>query len=239
MENPMHSRLAPVALAAALFLAGSASALTVPFTEEFATDNANWTNQGNAAVPWNATGGPDGSGYISTTNNYLGFVEPFPGAGPLVFRATGSNGASGGAFTGNWTTGGVIQVSAWVYQETGVDLSFYLRITTPANFPGAAFINSTPVPTNTWTEIFFEIADTTPPCSSESFPGQPSTCPASLANVGNFQFGTNAPAALTGLDQAFVLGLDKVTITNVPEPGTAMLLGGALVTLAGVGRRRG
>lgn len=235
----MHSSVASAALATALFLAGSASALTLPFTEDFATDGANWTNQGNMPVQWNATGGPDGSAYVSTTNNYFGFVEPFPGAGPLLFRATGSAGASGGAFTGDWTAGGVVQVSAWVYQETGVDLAFYLRITTPANFPGAAFLNPTPVPTHTWTQLFFEIADTSPPCSSESFPGQPSTCPASLANVGNFQFGTNAPAALTALDEAFAIGIDDVTITDVPEPGMSVLLSGALATLVGLGGRRG
>lgn len=234
----MRSRLALTALAAVAFVAGNASALTVPYTEEFATDNANWENNANNPLPWNAAGGPDGSSYVSTTHNYFGFVEPFPGAGPLVFRATGSDNASGGAFVGDWTAGGIIEVSAWVYQETGVDLSFYLRVTTPANFPGAAFLNSTPVPTNTWTQIFFEIATTTPPCTSESFPGSPSTCPPTLLNVGNLQFGTNAPSALVGQDQAFVLGVDKVTITNVPEPGTAMLLLGAFTGLAAVGRRR-
>lgn len=235
----MRSRLALTALAAVLLGAVDAAALTVPYTEEFASDNANWTSNANTALPWHASGGPGGSSYVSTTHNYFGFVEPFPGAGPLVFRATGSNGASGGAFTGNWTTGGVVQVSAWVYQETGVDLSFYLRVTTPANFPGAAFLNGTAVPSGVWTQIFFTIADTTPPCTSESFPGSPSTCPPSLANVGNFQFGTNAPAALVGQDQAWTIAIDKVNVTNtVPEPGAAMLLLGSFAALGALGYRR-
>jgi hypothetical protein len=153
-----------------------------------------------------------------------------------VIRANASNDASGSAFVGDWTPAGVLEVSAWVYQETGVDLTFYLRLTTPAGFPGAVFLNPTVVPTNSWTQLFFEIAATTPPCTPESPPMQPSTCPPTLADVGNLQFGTSAPAALITQDQAFRIGVDQVTIT--PEPGTSVLLASALGTLAWQGRRK-
>jgi hypothetical protein len=235
----IHDRLVRAAtLVLAVVVAERASALTVPYTEHFGTDVAGWTKDSANLMPatFEATGGPDGSSWASVQHNYFGFVEPFPGAGPLVLRANDSNNASGDAFVGNWTAGDVLQVSAWVYQETGVDLTFYLRLTTPAGFPGAVFLNPTTVPTATWTQLFFEIATTTPPCTTESPPMQPSTCPPTLANVGNLQFGTSAPAALVSQDQAFRIGVDQVTIT--PEPGTSALLGTALVALAWRGRRK-
>jgi hypothetical protein len=226
------------ALVLAVLVAGKASALTLPFTEDFAADAAGWTVDGASTVPATSepTGGPDGSSWASVQRNYFGFTEPFPGAGPIVIRANAANDASDGAFVGDWTAGDVVQVSAWVYQETGVDLTFYLRLTTPAGFPGAVFLDPTPVPSGTWTQLTFEIAPTTPPCSSESAPMDPSTCPITLANVGNLQFATSAPAALTSQDQAFRIGVDQVTIT--PEPGASALGVCAFGALAWLSRRR-
>src|SRR5690606_7835694 len=87
VENPdMRSNLALAAALAALFGAGSASALTLPFTEDFASDVSGWEDAGNAPLTWNEAGGPDGSSYASTTFSYLGFENPF-GGGPVIFRA--------------------------------------------------------------------------------------------------------------------------------------------------------
>ena len=58
------------------------------------------------------------------------------------------------------------------------------------------------------------------------------TCAEALAGVGNVQIGTSAPAALTTLDVPFALAIDKITISNVPEPGTALL---AAFGLLGIG----
>ena len=100
-------RMLSFALGAALVAsASSASALTVPYTEEFPSNVAGWINTANEALTFQAAGGPDGSSHASTTLNYFGFSNPF-GGGPVVFRAHDNVNASGDAYVGNWLTGGV------------------------------------------------------------------------------------------------------------------------------------
>ena len=88
-------------LAAALVAtaAGSAQALTVPFTEEFSSGTSGWLNNANTAVGFEASGGPDSGSYVSTSFDYFGFSNPF-GGGPVVFRGNDSANASGDAFYG-------------------------------------------------------------------------------------------------------------------------------------------
>ena len=43
----------------------------VPFTEEFATDGANWRDNANAPVTWSANGGPEDSSYASAGFNFV------------------------------------------------------------------------------------------------------------------------------------------------------------------------
>jgi hypothetical protein len=52
------------------------------------------------------------------------------------------------------------------------------------------------------------------------------------------QFGTSAPAALTALNQAFTLDIDKIATSAVPEPTTMLLLASGLAGLAWQSRRR-
>jgi hypothetical protein len=220
-------------LASAAFGAGAASALTVPFTEEFTTDVAGWENAANDPLTHEASGGPGDSAHASTLFNYFGFTNPF-GGGPVLFRANDSDGASGDAFVGDWIAGDVQEVSVWVYQETPEDLTFFLRVASAFNFPGAVIANETVVSPNTWTELVFPIDPDSPLCIGETV-----TCAQALASVGNVQIGTSAPAALTGLDEAFLLAIDGVTISNVPEPGAVLLQGAALLSLGLFARRRG
>jgi hypothetical protein len=228
----MKSRLAIGAAMAALCIAGNASALTVPFTEDFAADAAGWENAVNEPLTWNETGGPDGSSHVSTTHNYFGFSNPF-GGGPVLFRASQSDGASGGAFVGDWIAGGVGAVSAWVYQETGVDLVFYLRVATAMNFPGAVINDDVAVPSGEWTLVTIEIDTETPPCFEETVP-----CAEAFAAVGNFQLGTDAPEALTVIDEPLVLAIDQVALVPAPEPAAAAGGAACLAALAGLGRLR-
>lgn len=226
-------RMLSFALGAALVAsASSASALTVPFTEDFASDVSGWINTANAPLTFQATGGPDGGSHASTTLNYFGFSNPF-GGGPVVFRAHDNQNASGDAFVGDWVTGGVVLVTAWVKQDTGVDLTFFLRVAGSFNFPGAVIGNTGPVASGAWTQVSWLIDPNDPACQGEGV-----TCAQALASVGNLQIGTNAPASLVATNQAFALAIDKVSISNVPEPGTALLAAFGLLGLGAFSRRR-
>jgi len=229
----MNLRIAIVALLAATGLgAEKASALSVPYTEEFAAGVAGWEGSSGDPLVFEGSGGPDSSSHASTSFNYFGYSSPF-GAGPVLFRANDSDGASGDAFVGDWIAGGVQQLSVWVFHDTPESLSFYLRVAVPTNFPGAVIANPTLVAPNTWTELVFPIDPGSSLCTGETI-----TCAQALASVGNLQFGTSAPAALAALDESHHLAIDRVAISNVPEPATGSLLALGVVGLAAASRGR-
>jgi hypothetical protein len=224
-----------IALAAAVlalaFGAEKASALDVPYTESFASGVSGWENNANDALSFQASGSYDAGSYASADFNYLGYTNAF-GIGPVLFRANDSDNASGDAFVGNWVLGQVFSVSAWVYQTTGEDLTYYMRAATAANFPGGVFLNATTVASDTWTQLTWTIDPNAPVCIQEG----PTSCATVLSNVGNLQFGTSFSPTLVATDQAFHMGIDQVVV--VPEPGQALLFGSGLLGLAVMGRRR-
>jgi hypothetical protein len=233
MQLGRLGRSVAVALALALG-AGAASALTVPFTEDFTSGVAGWRNGANTSdLSHVASGGPDGGAYASGTFNYFGFVPPFPGAGPVTFRGQDEFSFSGLSFVGDWIAGGVEELSVWVRQNTSETLTYFLRVASSFNFPGAVIVNTTPVLPNVWTQLTFAIDPSSPLCFGEGV-----SCAAALADVDHVQFGTSAPAALTGLDQAFTLDIDKISISTVPEPATALLFASALAGIGWIGTRR-
>src|SRR5688572_1100018 len=130
------------AIALAVALAAPSGALTVPFTEDFTSNASGWINATNGALTFNASGGPDGGSYVSST---LGSIS---GNGTIHFRANDAANASGDAFVGNWI-GNVSVLSAQVYHDAPVALNFFFR------FSGAgAMVALLPsVAPNTWTPI--------------------------------------------------------------------------------------
>ena len=93
--------------AVALACAGTASAVTIGFTEEFASNVSGWEDNVSNPLAFVASGGPDGSSHASGSFDFTGFVAPFPGAGPIVFRAHDSDNASGDAFVGDLAVMGI------------------------------------------------------------------------------------------------------------------------------------
>ena len=219
-----------------LLVASAASAQTVPFTEHYDTDEAGWTENIGFPLNWVATGGPDGGSYASGEFDFMGFVEPFPGAGPIVFRGQDENMASNGNFEGDWNTAGVAFLSVWVRHDAPIDLEWIARIANTFNFPAAAFELVDPVvPPNTWTQLTFQVDKDAPLCTPEST-NPMFTCENALANVAHLQFGTNAPQQLIDDEVIVTFDIDQPTI--VPEPGLAATWATGLLGLIAIARHR-
>ena len=204
----------------------TASAATVPFTETFSADAANWRDTtGTSPLDWSAAGGPNGGAFTQTA---FSFANSAANDTPILFRAQDEFGSSGGAFVGNWVTDGVTGFAASVRQDTGVPLNFFVRFASPANFPGANNVFFVPVPSGTWTDIFAPL-----PNANLIYEG-PLTYNQVFSNVGHVQIGVAVPGSLAGSQADFQFGLDNVSI--VPEPATLGLL--AIGGLAGFLRTR-
>jgi hypothetical protein len=215
----MAGKLGMRSMVLALVLAAApAGALTVPFSEEFATNASGWVNATSAALTWNATGGPDGGSYVSTTLGSLGAPQ-----GTIQFRANDSFNASGDAFVGNWI-GNVSVLTAQVIHDATVPLTFFFRFAPSAG--GAMVGIAPPVSPNTWTTISI-------PIDAGSLTSAGGSFATTMANVANLQVGVIAPSGFESVP--FTYGLDKVTI--VPEPASAGLLAIGLVAF-GCARRR-
>jgi hypothetical protein len=233
MTNGIKGAAVAAVLAAGGLVSNAFGLASLPFIEEFASGNANWLNEPGASATWMPTGGADGGGYISytppafTSNSSGAFsAPPFQ----LMFRANNSTSSSGGAFVGNWLSGGVASLNLAVRHNYETSLNFYARL---AGVGGAgaslAFDASFAVAPNAWTSVSIPIVNSNPPFlsyGSGSFNGI-------FSNILNMQFGLYLPAstAFTALQ----MDLDNVSI--VPEPGTVGLV---VIGLAGLGilRRR-
>jgi len=218
--------------ALALLVTSQATALTVPYEEDFASDSANWLNFNSSAVlTHEASGGPDGGSYASGTFNFVN--SAFGDQGPVIHRGTTTpfGPSSEGNFFGDWLTGDVRNFSAWVRHDAPTPLTYFARFADPNNSPGASAVRFSPVFPNTWTQLEFSISPDSP--NFVTFEGQ--SFEAVFDNIGRVQVGVSIPEALAGVDQQITFDLDKVAIA-VPEPATLFLLSSALVI--GLGCRR-
>jgi hypothetical protein len=222
-------RAVSIALSLASLAPVAARALDLPVLEDFAEGDRGWIDNANAAVDHETAGGPDGGAYVSASFNFDGFTSPFDG-GPVLFRAHDNQNASQDAFVGDWLADGVGEVRAWVRQDTGEDLTYFVRFASAFNFPGAVVEDDVTVPSGVWTQIAIEIDPDDPVCQGEGV-----TCAQALADVGNLQIGTDAPLPLRTMDVAFTFDLDKVELreAEVPEPGQAILALVGALALAG------
>ena len=206
--------------AAALGLVSTAQAVTVPFTETFETNNADWVYATSTPAIWQATGGVGNGPFISGTATPSG-----TGFGAIVFRGNGANDASGDAFVGNWITGGVKQFSAYVRHDATSPVNFYFRFDRGAGAAGSSNVFA-PVLPNTWTKLTLPIAVG----SFQSFGAAGNLFPDDLdaqfthvfSSIANVQIATSTSQESGVIGNAFTFGLDSVAV--VPEPSAVMLV---------------
>lgn len=217
------TNILPIA-ALTLGIATSASATVVPFTEEFASDSANWFNAAvTGPVDWAAAGGPDGGSYATTS---LSFLNNGAGDMPALFRGESGFNSSGGAFSGDWIADGVTEFSFAVRHNAPAPMTFFARFA-PSFAPGANAVEFVPVLPNVWTTITVAIDPGT------SFFYEGTTFNSTFSSVGRVQIGLFGLDGVAGVDQDFTFDLDKVSVA--PTPNAV-----GLFAIAGVGaiRRR-
>lgn len=199
-------------------------AVTVPFTEHFEPGTQGWKNTASTDPTHVASGGPDGSAYISTELSFLNLPS-----GPALFRAQDEFGSSGGAFEGNWLANNVGVLRAYIRHDAPIALDFFTRFATPANFPAAAVELPTSVQPGVWTLVEFDVSQSNPLLTVE---GPPSFYNAVFSDLGHVQIGVSLPTELASDANTYTFNLDQVSI-GVPEPTTsaialAAVLGGFL-----------
>ncbi len=197
------------------------------FTEEF-NDAANWLTGGFTALTEVASGGPDGSSYVSLDAAFNNIGQG------TIFRGHSGFGASGGAFAGDWIDEQYIEISAFVRHDAPVPLGYLARLASPNNFPAAGVASFAPVLPNTWTELTFNVLSNSPQIVTL----EGSDYNTVFSNIGNVQMFVNVPAGFENNPTPFTFDLDKVSIATVPEPTTLLLSALGLVAVCGMRRHR-
>jgi len=221
----------------------SAAPLTVPFTETFSVDAANWTiSTSGTLASWNSNGGPSGGTSISRIGSGADINFGSGTSGPILFRGQDNFDSSDDRFVGDWLAGGVGTFSVDVFHTHSSALLFQVRLASPFNSPGASSVNVSIDP-NVWTTLTVPIID-----SAESFQtygalGSPPNATAFneiFSDIGNIQIGLAPGQVGTGgsLTSTATFGLANPSITAVPEPGTLAALGAAAIVVGAVRLRR-
>lgn len=207
----------------------------VTFTENFNT-TASWSTTSPAltAPTLAASGGPDGSSYISRTATAAGAPDLSPPVPVVLFRAQDGFNSSGNQFVNNWISGNIMQVTAYVRHNASVALPYFLRFTPSAGTPGIIFETGSLTPAsvnNAWTKLTFDISPSNPFFTPE---GPPALYGTILSDVGRMQIGFTVPVGFGADPNTYTYDLDLVSTT--PEPASWMLVASA--TAIGWARRR-
>jgi len=219
-----------VTVAASLTATAVQSQAAVFHSQDFNDGTNGWRFATATTLDAVGSGGPDGSAYVSRT------FDPGSGA-PIIFRAQEEFAGIDSSYVGNWITSGVYQVSAYVRHNAPEPLQFNVRMSNPANFPGASYYSPlvTPfVPANVWTKVTFDVTATSP--QNVTYEG--TDYATVFSNVGHIQFGANLPTALFEGTASYTFDLDSVEVLAVPEPASVGLAAVACSGLALVVRRR-
>jgi len=220
----MHSFTATAGLAAAVLSAAATAQVVSPFTEDFEDGLGNWISPNGAETLGTAPGNSFAS-VDQTLSDPAGF------GAVTVLAGTAGNGASGGAFAGDYLASGIDTLSYDVRHDAATPLAFSLRIATAANFPAVIVFGTAPVAASgEFTTVSFDLSLDNPLLVPE---GGPEVFETTLRNVGNIQLLTDVPGPIEGETVSFAF--DNVTI--VPTPGVVATLG--LGGLGAMRRRRG
>lgn len=236
-SNSFPRAIAGLVAAALVFLTpGRASAVTVPFTEAFATNAAGWViglvPSGTGSPTWSGSGGVDNGGFISLSRTMSASQFNGSGFGFITFRGNAAADASGDAFVGNWLTADVSGFSAAVRHNAPAAINMYLRIDAGGGAAASSVVFS--VPSNTWTTIGVPIIDGT--SSFQSYGA--GTFSGVFSNVQNVQIALapTQPAEVLDGTTTYTFGLDNVSA--VPEPSAMALAATAVGCVAGLRLRR-
>ena len=221
----MRAHFVVTLLITGLCVAGQAHAITVPSVEHFQTGHANWFNASGAApVNWLASGGPDGSSFVSTSFNFVNQTPglPFPNNAVSLFRAQDEFNSSDHAFEGDWIGAGVSQFNFRVRHNAPTAMNFFVRFATASNSPAWSGVAFAPVGPNQWTQVTINIAFGDPGLFFEGPPPTINNFNQVFGNIGHVQIGVFG-GDMAGVNQEFTFDLDQPSI--VPAPGLLSGLG--------------
>lgn len=216
----------------------AAQSLTVPYTETFSTDAANWRiDPAGTLAQWNANGGPADGTFISREGSGpdTGFGQFV--SGPILFRGEDAFNSSSDRFVGDWIAGGVGSFSVDVFHDHASPLLFQVRLANGNNSPGASAVDVSVSP-GAWTKLTVPIVDSAAVFQTYGQLGNPPNASAFsqiFSSIGNVQIGLASGQVGAGLSSSVLLGMANPSIAAVPEPGTWAALGAAAVA-AGVVR---
>ncbi len=227
-QSPLLKLVAITVAACCAKSSATAQAAVIPFTETFSSNTSGWLNAASAPVTYEATGGVDNDGFVTTTRAF-----PLSGGfGPIIFR--GNSTASNGNLAGNWITAGVTELRMYVRHNAPEAMNFYVRLDRGGG--NAASTNNFSVASNTWTEIVVPIINSNTVFQSFGNASNVSSDPFGFvfSSISSVQLALSLTQPTSFNTNTYTIGLDNVSA--VPEPSSIGLC--ALATGCSIWYRR-